>query len=117
MAPKQQPKKPLVAKSKRYKLNISTKDKWKQILKEVEKLEAPVSVIRNIEVVLKDGTVVDIDVLELLADGKDPDNLEKEINLKLLELDDIISDVNFYINIDHVAKTIQPATDNLLKNL
>jgi hypothetical protein len=113
---KQQPKKPLV-KSKRHKLNISNKDKWKQILKEVEKLEAPVSVIQNIEVVLKDGTIVDIDVVELLDDGMDPNDLEKEINQKLHDLDDIISDVNFYINIDHVAKTIQPATDNLLKNL
>ena len=113
---KQQPKKPLV-KSKRLKLNISTKDKWKQILKEVEKLEAPVSVIRNIEVTLKDGTVVDIDVAELLLEGMDPDNLEREINQKLYDLDHIIDDVNFYINIDHVAKTIQPATDNILKNL
>lgn len=112
----QQPKKP-PAKSKRHKLNISTKDKWKQILKEVEKLEAPVSVIRNIEVVLKDGTVVDIDIFELLQEGTDPDDLEKEINQKLRDLDDIIEDVNFYINIDTVAKTIQPATDDLLKNL
>lgn len=112
----QQPKKPPV-KSKRHKLNISVKDKWKQILKEVEKLEAPVSVIRNIEVVLKDGTVVDIDVLELLQEGVDPDNLEREINQKLYDLDDIIEDVNFYINIDTVAKTIQPATDDILKNL
>ena len=113
---KQQPKKPPV-KSKRHKLNISNKDKWKQILKEVEKIEAPVSVIRNIEVVLKDGTVVDIDVVELLNDGMNPDELEREINQKLFDLDDIIEDVNFYINIDTVAKTVQPATDSLLKNL
>ena len=113
---KQQPKKPLV-KSKRHKLNISHKDKWKQILQEVEKLEAPVSVIRNIEVTLKDGTVVDIDVSELLGEGMNPEELEQEINQKLRDLDDIISDVNFYINIEHVAKTVQPATDDLLKNL
>jgi len=112
----QQPKKPQV-KSKRHKLNISRKDKWKQILREVEKLEAPVSVIQSIEFVLKDGTRVDIDVVELLNDGMDPDELEREINQKLYDLDDIIDDVNFYINIDTVAKTIQPATDNLLKNL
>ena len=113
---KQQPKKPLV-KSKRHKLNISQKDKWRQILKEVEKLEAPVSVIQNIEVVLKDGTRVDIDVVELLQEGTDPGVLEREINQRLFDLDDIIEDVNFYINIDYVAKTVQPATDILLKNL
>ena len=116
MAQNPQPKKPLV-KSKRRKLNISRKDKWKQILQEVEKLEAPVSVIQKIEVILKDGTRVDIDVVELLREGMDPDALEQEINQKLFDLDDIISDVNFYINIDYVAKTVQPATDILLKNL
>jgi hypothetical protein len=112
----QQPKKPPV-KSKRHKLNISTKDKWKQILKEVEKLEAPVSVIQAVEVILKDGTAVDIDVVELLKEGMDPAVLEREINKRLHDLDEIIEDVNFYINIDTVAKTVQPATDNLLKNL
>ena len=113
---KQQPKKPPV-KSKRLKLNISSKDKWRQILREVEKIEAPVSVIQNIEVILKDGTIVDIDVVELLREGANPDVLEQEINRKLRDLDDIIKDVNWYINIDYVAKTIQPATDNLLKQL
>jgi hypothetical protein len=115
--PKQQPKKPGAPKSKLLKLAISPKDQWKQILREVEKHEAPVSVIQKISVKLCDGTVVDIDVAELLADGMDPNDLEQNINEKLHELDEIIDDVNFFINIDHVAKTIQPATDNILKNL
>lgn len=116
MSKQQEPKKPQ-RKSKRHKLSISTSDKWKQILEEVEKLEAPVSVIQNITVTLTDGTQVDIDVAELLAEGIEPDDLEREINEKLEDLNDIIKDVDFYINIDHVAKTVQPATDNLLKHL
>ena len=47
----------------------------------------------------------------------DPGELEQEINQKLFDLDNIIDDVSFFINIDHVAKTVQPETDNLLKNL
>ena len=113
----QQPKKPDARKSKRHKLAISPKEKWKQILREVEKLEAPVSVIQNIKVKLTDGTIVDIDVAELLREGMDPGELEQEINQKLFDLDNIIDDVSFFINIDHVAKTVQPETDNLLKNL
>lgn len=112
----QKPKKP-PRKSNQHKLTISNKDKWKQILKEVEKLEAPVSVIQTITVTLKDGTAVDIEVADLLSEGMEPDDLEQEINTKLRELDDIIDGVDFYINIDHVAKTVQPVTDNLLKNL
>ena len=112
----QNPKKS-ARKNKQHKLVLSSKDKWKQILKEVEKIEAPVSVIQTISVILKDGSVVDIDVAKLLAEGMDPDALEQEINEKLHDLDDIIKDVNFYINLNHVANTIQPATDKLLQYL
>ena len=110
--PKKRPRK-----SKRLKLTISERDKWKQILAEVEKAEAPVSVLRAITVNLIDGTHVDIDVQELLAEGLDPSDLEQEINQKLIELDDVIENVDFFISIDHVAKAVQPFTDSLLKNL
>lgn len=116
MMAQQKPKRPS-AKSKRHKLTISSTDKWKQILAEVEKLEAPVSVIQAIEVNLVDGTIVEIDVEQLLLDGMDENDLEQEINEKLHELDSIIENVDFFINIDHVAKTVQPITDKLLKNL
>jgi hypothetical protein len=111
----QKPKKP--KQSKRHKLTISSKDKWKQILREVEKVEAPVSVIQTITVHLVDGTQVDIDVQELLNEGMPVEDLEQEINDKLDNLSEIIRTVDFHISVDHVAKTIQPATDNLLKNL
>ena len=78
MAKQQKPKKP--RKNKRLKLTITERDKWKQILKEVEKAEAPVSVLHTITVNLKDGTKVEINVQELLAEGLTPDFLEKEIN-------------------------------------
>jgi hypothetical protein len=112
----QNPKRPS-AKNKRHKLTISHKDKWKQILKEVEKLEAPVSVIQTITVHLVDGTEVDINVQELLNEGVLAKDLEQEINEKLDDLSEIIKTVDFNISIEHVAKTVQPATDNLLKNL
>lgn len=110
--PKKQP-----PRNKRLKLSITERDKWKQILKEVEKAEAPVSVLQLITVNLKDGTSVEINVQELLADGFSAEYLEKEINQKLHDLDDIIEDVDFLISIEHVAKTVQPFTDLLLKNL
>lgn len=112
----QEPKKPR-PKNKRLKLTISERDKWKQILKEVKKDEAPVSVLQLITVNLKDGSSVDINVQELLAEGHDPAVLEAEINQKLSNLDHVIKDVDFLISIEHVAKAVQPFTDSLLKNL
>jgi hypothetical protein len=66
---------------------------------------------------LRDGTCVDIDVKELLAEGIEPEALQALINEKLDALDDYIHDVDFFISLDKVRKTVQPATDLLLKDL
>jgi hypothetical protein len=116
MSNQPKPKKP-PRKNKRLKLTITERDKWRQILAEVEKAQAPVSVLRAITVNLIDGTQVDIDIQELLAEGVAPEDLEQRINDRLESLDDIIKNVDFFISVDHVARAVQPITDNLLKNL
>ena len=39
------------------------------------------------------------------------------IKIKLTALDYIIEDIDFYISVKAVARVVQPATDELLKNL
>jgi hypothetical protein len=112
----QKPEKP-PRKNKQLKLTITERDKWRQILKEVEKAEAPVSVLKSITVNLIDGTKVKINIQELLSEGATPEELESDINIKLLRLDEVIKSVDFFISVEHVAKAVQPATDILLKNL
>jgi hypothetical protein len=111
----QKPKKPRQPRSKR--LNLSSKDKWEKLLKEVSKEQVPITVIRYITVNLKDGTSVDLNIEEMIEEGADPEVVEKVINTKLKALDDIIKDVDFHISVDSVAKVIQPFTDKLLKDL
>ena len=53
----------------------------------------------------------------MLLEGAEPAYIEELINSKLEALDDYILDVDFHINVDSVAKVIQPFTDELLKNL
>ena len=84
---------------------------------EIDKPEAPISVIDKIEVQLLDGTVFDINVRELLNEGHDPEMLEEMINAKLDAANHLIKDANFYINSDYVANTVQPITNSILKNL
>lgn len=115
MPKQQEPKKPRRPKSKR--LNLNKKEKWEKLLKEVNKEQVPISVLLYITVNLKDGTSVDVNVAEMLADGEDPEYVERTINERLVALDDIIQDVDFHISVDSVAKVVQPFTDNLLKNL
>jgi predicted DNA-binding antitoxin AbrB/MazE fold protein len=115
MLNQEQPKKPRRRKNKR--LNVTQKEKWERIIKDVEKREVPIHCLESITVNLKDGTKVHIDIRQLLAEGEDPERLENKINKKLYDLDEIISDVDFYISVENVAKTVQPITDILLKDL
>jgi hypothetical protein len=111
----QKPKKPRQPKSKR--LKLSKKEEWTRILKDVEKNEIPVHFLKSITVNLKDGTAVEINITQLLGEGLDPETIERQLNEQLVELDDYIEDVDFYINVDSVSRTVQPFTDELLKDL
>jgi hypothetical protein len=111
----EQPKKPQRPRSKR--LKVGKKAEWERILKDVEKNEVPINCLQSITVNLKDGTSVKVDIKQLIAEGNDPEVVEFMINSKLKALDDIIIDVDFFINIDSVAEVIQPITDSILKDL
>jgi len=115
---RQQPRKqqqPKRRKSKR--LNLSSKAQWESIIKGTEKDEVPIQVLESISVNLKDGTSVNIFVRQLLDEGQDPDDLEIQIQERLDSLDNIIKDVDFYISVPQLSKTVQPVTDKILKNL
>lgn len=111
----EKPKKPRQPRSKR--LKLSRREEWTKILKDVEKNEVPVSFLKSITVNLKDGTAVDVNISQLIVEGIDPSTIERQLNERLKELDDYIEDVDFYINVDSVSKTVQSFTDDLLKNL
>jgi len=108
----QSPKKP---KSK--KLNLSTKAAWKNILKDVEKSEVPIQVLEKLVVYLKDGTTVFVDIKQLLTEGLDPDDIQNHLNQRLDDLGDYIENVDFFVDIDEVERTVQPETDRILSNL
>lgn len=110
-----QPRKKPRPKLKR--INVSARDQWRKILKDVEKKEIPITLLESINVNLIDGTVVNIDIKELINNGHDPDDIEQLLDLKLKSLDHIIDDVDFFVSIDDVVKTVQPITDRILKDL
>lgn len=98
-------------------LNVTAREKWSKILKDVEKSEVPVTLLEAISVHLIDGTEVYIDIKELLDEGLAPDEIEVMLNNKLEVLDHVIKDVDFFVNLDDVAKLVQPITDGFLKDL
>jgi hypothetical protein len=98
-------------------LSITAREKWSKILKEVEKQEVPISLLESITVVLIDGSKVHINIKDLISDGMDPDDLEDALNKKLEELNHIITEIDVFVSLDDVAKTVQPITDTFLKDL
>ena len=99
------------------KLNLNSKTAWRNILKDVDKKEVPIHVLEKLMVYLKDGTIVTVDIKKLLAEGADPDEVESHVSLRLEELDLYIDNVDFFVDIDLVEKTVQPETDKLLSKL
>ena len=98
-------------------LNVTVREKWNKILKDVEKREVPVTLLESITVNLIDGTRVNVNIKELIVEGMDPEEIEQMLNEKLKALDHIIKDVDFFVNIDDVANAVQPITDSFLKDL
>jgi hypothetical protein len=111
----QRPKKPPKPKPK--KLNLSSKVAWRNILKDIDKEEVPIHVLERLIVHLKDGTDVEVNIKELLSSGLDPDEIEERVNKRLSDLDMYIKNVDFFVDIESVERTIQPETDKLLSKL
>jgi hypothetical protein len=113
--PAQKPKKPRATKSRR--LNLNSKRQWEHLLREVHKEQVPVDVLLSIKLYLKDGSIVEVNIAEMLERGTEPAVIEEYINQKLEDLDDYIDNVDFHISLESVVKVVKTSTDQLLKNL
>lgn len=111
----QKPKKPRSVKPK--KLNINSKAKWKSILKDVDKKEVPIHILEKLIVHLKDGTKVEINVKTILSEGADIEEIEERVNTRLSELEHYIINVDFFVDLELVERTVQPETDKILSKL
>lgn len=91
--------------------------KWEHILEDVEKQKIPVQFIKKIIVKLEGKRQQTINIEKFLSQGLDPDQIEDAVGRKLHELDDQISSVEFILNVQNIADTVQPETDRLLNKL
>lgn len=91
--------------------------KWEHILEDVEKQKIPVQFIRKIIVKLEGKRQQTINIEKFLQQGLDPEQIEEAVGRKLHELDDQISSVEFVLNVQNIADTVQPETDRLLGKL
>ena len=116
MSENQQPKKPQ-RNTKAKKLNLNIRKKWQDIVNDVDKKEVPIDVLQHIPVQLIDGTSITINIRELIDDGQNPQEIEQLLDEKFNQLDQYIKNVDFFVDIEKVVKTVQPETDKVLKGL
>jgi hypothetical protein len=92
-------------------------EKWEHILEDVEKNKIPVQFIKKLIVKLQGKRQQTINVEKFLQQGLDPDQIEDAVSRKLNELDDQLVSVEFILNVQNIADTVQPETDRLLGKL
>lgn len=91
--------------------------KWEHILEDVEKQKIPVQFIKKIVVKLEGKKQQTINVEKFLQQGLEPEQIEEAVSKRLHELDDLITSVEFILNVKSIAETVQPETDKLLNKL
>lgn len=91
--------------------------KWEHILEDVEKNKIPIQFIKKLVVKLQGKRQQTINIERLMKQGLEPEDVEEVLNRKLEELDSFITSVEFILNVEHIANTVQPMTDNLLSKL
>ena len=91
--------------------------KWERLLEDVEKQKIPVEFIKKLIIKLEGKKQQTINIQKLLQQGLDPDQVEDAVSRKLHELENLIVSVEFILNVQSIAETVQPETDRLLNKL
>jgi hypothetical protein len=89
--------------------------KWEHIIRDVDVTEIPLECLKKVVIRLAGRKQKTINIQLLKRRGHNFDDIETIINHTLNELDLIITDVEFIVDVELVAEIVQPATDKLLK--
>lgn len=91
--------------------------KWEEIVDDVDKIKIPVQFIKKLIIKLDNRKQKTLNIQSLVKSGHNPDEIEEIIANKLRELDDEMNSIEFILDIENIAETVQPTTDDILKNL
>lgn len=90
---------------------------WEHIIDDVDKQKIPVEFIKKLVIKLNNKRQQTINIKKFLDQGLAPEQIEEAVSRKLAEYDDMILSVEFVLNIESIAETVQPETNRLLKKL
>jgi hypothetical protein len=91
--------------------------KWERLLEGVDKQKIPIEFLKKIILRLESKRQRTVNIERLLRDGLEPDQIEDIVSKLLMEFDDQVTNIEFVLNVQSIAETVQPETDNLLRGL
>lgn len=91
--------------------------KWEKLLDDVDKHNIPLEFTKKVVFKLRGKKQKTINVEKLLDQGLDPYQIEDVLTNKMIELEDDIVSIEFALNVETIAETVQPETDRLLNGL
>lgn len=91
--------------------------KWEHILEDVEKNKIPIQFIKKLIIRMQGKKQQTVNIQKLISQGLDAEQVEDVLNRKLEELDELITSVEFILDVQTIADTVQPETDRLLNGL
>lgn len=89
--------------------------KWEHIIEDVDKQKIPVEFIKKLVIKMKGKRQQTVNIKRFLDQGLAPEQIEEAVSRKLSEYDNEILSVEFVLNIESIAETVQPETDRLLR--
>ena len=92
-------------------------EQWDHIISGVDKTEVPLECINKIVIRLQGGRQKTINLARLKRDGFDLEEIESYLTRNLVELGALVRDIDFLVDVNAVARLVQPETDKLLKDL
>ena len=88
---------------------------WEHIIDDVDKQKIPIQFISKLVIKLEGKRQQTINIKRFLSQGLAPEQIEAAVSRKLEEYDDMITSVEFVLNIERIAEAVQPETDKLLR--
>jgi hypothetical protein len=92
-------------------------EQWDHIISGVDKTDVPLECINKIVIRLQGGRQKTINLARLKRDGFDLEEIESVLTRNLVELGVLVRDIDFLVDVNAVARLVQPETDKLLKDL
>jgi hypothetical protein len=91
--------------------------KWEHILKDIDKNRIPLEFIEKFIIRLEGRRQQTINIQRLLKQGLSPEQIEEIVTRKLNDSGDMLVAIEYILNVESIAETVQPETDKLLSGL